>query len=415
MKRKILLFLIGLFLMSCFSVKAKDTIVSMDKNEEEIFYQIEKSYNREGSFDGFVTYGEIQNQEESQFALVKYSKKGKQQWIYSSPKGKEDNVGDLILSQFQEQVDGYLLFIRRINGTLITKIDLEGNYLWEIEIPEVLLDVKETHFEQMENGYIAVGYLGENGVLLHFDKDWNVEWKKEYPNSRITEVEETMENGIPTGYAIIKESSTEEIPIELIQTDFMGNDMTVMNSSLETLDSYHLGKANSGCIIYGTTSEVKVKKGDKSYYIIHYTSEGVEDWETIGDVPVNENKKLLFQEKNEKYYLFYINNSDQTAEVIRLNLDGLYEKKIKKIQSDYYDFENILIQKDIIYLVGQINCPEDDECAYDKNSLFLISDEDVVIEVEEKDSKGVLIIAGVITLLGIGFFFWKRKCQTKKK
>ena len=63
----------------------------------------------------------------------------------------------------------------------------------------------------------------------------------------------------------------------------------------------------------------------------------------------------------------------------------------------------------ILYLIGQITCSKEDTCDYDSNSLFLISDEDKVIEVKEKDSKNILIVLGIITIILIIGIIYKRK------
>ena len=64
----------------------------------------------------------------------------------------------------------------------------------------------------------------------------------------------------------------------------------------------------------------------------------------------------------------------------------------------------------VLYFIGQINCPEDDNCDYNAKSLFLVSSEDKVIEVEDKDSKTILIITGIIIILiGIMYLYKKKK------
>ena len=94
---------------------------------------------------------------------------------------------------------------------------------------------------------------------------------------------------------------------------------------------------------------------------------------------------------------------------MKLDLDGTVKKKIKKIYSEYYDINDFDLLKGTLYIVGQINCPEDDTCEYDSNTLFLISDEDKVIEVKEEDNNSIiLIIVGLILVIGI-FALVKRK------
>ena len=104
------------------------------------------------------------------------------------------------------------------------------------------------------------------------------------------------------------------------------------------------------------------------------------------------------------------NRKEAKTEVVQIDTDGTINKKIKKINNDYYDINNFYFKDDIIYLIGQINCPKDDTCEYDNNSLFLVSDEDKVIEVKENDSTTILIIITIIvSVLMSGIYLKKRK------
>ena len=107
------------------------------------------------------------------------------------------------------------------------------------------------------------------------------------------------------------------------------------------------------------------------------------------------------------------NRKGSNTEVIKIDLDGTINKKIKKINNEYYDINNFYFKDDIIYLIGQINCPKDDTCEYDNNSLFLVSDEDKVIEVKENDSKTILIVITISLLLLIGGVYLKKRKMTK--
>ena len=70
-------------------------------------------------------------------------------------------------------------------------------------------------------------------------------------------------------------------------------------------------------------------------------------------------------------------------------------------------------KQNTLYVVGQINCTEEDACDYNKNSLLLISSEDKVIEVKDNDSKNILIVIGVFILLIVGTVFLKKKKRLK--
>ena len=90
----------------------------------------------------------------------------------------------------------------------------------------------------------------------------------------------------------------------------------------------------------------------------------------------------------------------QTANLQKTDQTGNY---------NYYVIENFLLDKNILYFVGQINCMTDDACDYNSNSLFLISDEDKVIEVKDSDSKNILITAAFIVVGIVGLIYIKRK------
>jgi LPXTG-motif cell wall-anchored protein len=70
-------------------------------------------------------------------------------------------------------------------------------------------------------------------------------------------------------------------------------------------------------------------------------------------------------------------------------------------------------EKSTLYFVGQIRCPEDDNCEYNQNSLYLISDEDKVIEVEDKDSTGILIVIGSLVILLAGTIYIRKRKRLK--
>ncbi len=404
-----------MILFSCFSVSAKDSIYSINQYSKEKLYAIEDSYNASLENDGLVMVGEAEDKEETKLILVKYSKKGNKKWIYTTTKRKEDTILDLLYTTSNQQIDGYLVVVKQEKQTILYKFNLEGEFVWEkvatFEI-EKIIETKNTNHEI--DGYVAVGKKEKNAFLLHYDTEFNIEWmiNDQNPNYEQTSMIDVCET--ENSYAVIRKKMIGDTSsIEVVLFNKQGQEIKVLKDSLEQQDSAYLSKSPQGFILYGVTSEVKLEKGEKSYYLIHFTEEE-EDWEVIGNTPVDATKKILLlpEEKEneiEKYFLFYRNESDQTTEVLKLNLEGLLEKKIKKIKSDYYDFESLMVQNDILYLVGQIHCPEEDECDYDENSLFLISDEDVVIEVPDKDSKDFLIITGIIIIIACIGIAIKRK------
>ena len=114
------------------------------------------------------------------------------------------------------------------------------------------------------------------------------------------------------------------------------------------------------------------------------------------------------------YLIIYINDNDDSIEITRINTSGEIENKIKKINNDYYSINKFLYSNDILYFVGQITCPDDDNCDYNMKSLFLMGTEDKVIEVEEEDNTAIFIIMGSIVLF-IVLLYILRRIQKKKE
>ena len=167
--------------------------------------------------------------------------------------------------------------------------------------------------------------------------------------------------------------------------------------------------ANDGFILYGITNELKLSNNKStSYFINIYNSSLEEKNDSIGTTAIAKDKVLkLFPIKDDnkikEYLLLYINDNDSSIEIVKINMDGEEESKIKKINNSYYDITNFNACNDILYIIGQINCPKDDDCEYNNNSLFLISDQDKVIEVKQSDNNNIIIgtcvFVGLIVLL----------------
>ena len=200
---------------------------------------------------------------------------------------------------------------------------------------------------------------------------------------------------------------------EISNIYFLNLEGNIEKIVLENSKDYHnlkLLSSTNGYLLYGTTEQVKLKKGKESYIIIKYNDNLEEEWELIGDVAINPEKSFrLIEQKDEKYFLLYTTIKEE-IEVVTIEKEGTSINKIKKISNGYYTVTGFNLKKNTLYLIGQINCPEDDNCELNKNSLFLISDEDKVIEVKEEDSTNVLlVISGIISLVIVIVIIRKRK------
>lgn len=431
-----------------FNVNAKDTVVSMNKYKEEKFNQILNTYDLNGSIDGLLTGGYILKEEielednkynDYQAIVVKYDKKNKIVWDYTYGKTKEDYLDYLNYSYNSEgKIDGYLLSViatsdvneNSNNETVFIKIDLEGKEILQkplslnqgIRINKIIT----TYNEGLVEGYIAIGNNGTNSYLIKLDKDLNVVWSREVSKENnltinYADLVPVMSENKLVGYSIIKEVTdpNNQKTSQLIKYNNLGEEPAII-ADLNKYDSYYLGEANEGFILYGATSEVKLSKGESSYYLINYNSSNESVWETIGESPLDKDKKVRLLPNKEdnlikEYLLLYSNDVDKSSEVVKIKTDGEIKDKIKKIYDEYYTIEDFIMTDNILYLVGQINCPKDDTCEYDSNSLFLISEEEKVIEVKDNDSRNVLIIMGLFILLIVGTVIYRKKRVIKAK
>ena len=142
--------------------------------------------------------------------------------------------------------------------------------------------------------------------------------------------------------------------------------------------------SNSG-LLYGITSEVKLSKGDSSYYLINYAN-GEEKWETIGDTATTNNFKVnnnIFL--NNTGHEIYFVNPDDTSNV-DYNWFGNnatdYEKKpeLCNVEASVWLFLNatvnpnpvaIFSSSDIIFKLSAYNKTSPDITHNYDNSLLM--------------------------------------------
>lgn len=444
--KKIFMLMLLCFASSFINVLAKDNVFSINKYSEESFDFIMPSYNQKQKEDGFIAAGyylkekqEVDNEFylDYQANVVKYKTNGEIIWTFSYGKTKEDKVTSINYSYDENnKIDGYLISVDKtydINKseeeitedereqTTLIKINLDGKTVYEkdISLREKEKIKKIVPIELNDNvtdGYLAIAEKKDNNnfisYLIRLDKDLNITWSKNEENTEYLDIISTKENNTEKGYIGIKKN-TQTSKKSLIQLDAKGNEIETIKVDINKYIEVKLGRTKSGYILYGITPEVKLKKGSYSYFIKLFDINNAENWEIIGDIPVSKNKNILYRNEEKtnqsNYYFYYGNSSDNSLEVIKVNEEGIIEKKVKKIMTNYYDIKDFYIKKDKLYFVGQINCPEDDNCEYDANSLFLVSDEDKVIEVEDKDSTSILVVIGLLILIPILILLKKKK------
>ena len=250
--------------------------------------------------------------------------------------------------------------------------------------------------------------------MFSYDENGELNWKENYDNIVFTDISNYSYENEHNGYLIIQEQKEDDVleTRQLVKLDRDGKWEKIVVPSLEQYSSISITSGFNHFILFGTTEEVKLKKGKQSYFIIHYNQDFEEEWETVGDVAVKPNTKpILLYDLTNGYFLLY--QKGQDYEVIYLKSDGTVEKKVKKFMNEYYTFYDFETVEDTLFFVGQINCPDDDNCDTNQKSLYLISSEEKVIEVEDKDSTGILIGLGIVLLLLGGTIYLKRKRRLK--
>ena len=431
-----------------FDVNAKDAIYSINKYTEEEFNFLENSYNDKGKIDGVVLGGSFLKEEltiddniyqDYQVMLVKYNKDGKLIWSFDYGKSSSDYINDISYSYNNDgNIDGYLILMNNTynigeeyeNYPLLLKVDLNGELVSEnllkfdkeVQLNKILL----TYDDNVFLGYILVGSINQDnkkiGFITKIDNDYNIIWSHEYTEDNYNEIEfkdivSINENSKGIGLSILGTfiDSENKMNYKLLKYDNDGNRIGIIKEDFEEKDIPHLSSSDNGFNLYGLTYEVKLKNNKLvSYYIINYNSNSEENWEVIGNNSVNPDKDMYLY-KLDDYLLLYSNDDDSSTEIVKISTDGVIGEKIKKINNEYYDMNSFLSVNNVLYIVGKIICPEEDNCGYDTNSLLLISTEDKVIEVKETDSGNVLFVSLTIVILIIVLILFRKYKKEKNK
>lgn len=442
--KKVVVVIIGIItLLTCNQkVFAKDTFKTINKYEEESLEYIIKGYNEENKNDGLIvagTYTEKKEKQDTQILLQKYSDDEKELWNYNYGNTIDDKLYYLTYSYSENNiVNGYLLAVEETKdkndsketSPLFIKIDLDGKLVEEklmnLQPNTVVNKIIETcDSESKVDGYVVAGYTIKDNkkisVVAKYNLGLDMLWQKEITDeSYDTELLDIVYQKDNSYRMIISYNNSTENKYKLLNGDSECNITSTIKEDFDSNDTPKLLEIDDYYLVYGYNHNVKLKN-DKStsYYVIKYNKDNQEEWETIGNTPVNDEKSIELQplienKKVTSYLIMTTNDSDLSIEITKIKLDGVIENKIKKINNEYYKINKFISYNDILYFVGQISCPEDDNCDYDMKSLLLISTEDKVIEVKEEDNKAIIVIAVSILIFSV-LLYILRKYQKKKK
>ena len=431
MKKVFMVIICIIILFLGFDVYAKDDVFTLNKYDEEEYNYILKDKNNfvvAGTYLKETIKDDNDEHDDVQVMLVKYNKHHNIVWKYSYGSTIRDNLFSLnYYYDSNMNLGGYLLTVNKTANyndydyfvrPYFIVVDENGKNIKEVDAGingyNVNYVINTTDDQGIIDGYLVVGENNDNSIIAKYDLELNQLWVNTfkmdgYDSSFIREIGEYKNNYI----GIIYTSDNKYVLVKINQD---GSFNKIIKNDFEDNDIPHLLVNYDNYLLYGYTSEVKLnKKNTSSYYIVKYNELDEVVWETIGDTSVYIDNSIQLNNsiKNNEligYTIMYSNGNDKSIEVVNINSDGTIGSKIKKIKNTYYKINDYYVDKNIIYFVGQINCPEDDNCDYDASCLLLVSDENKVIEVKDNDSKVILIgVTIFIICIYLVLFYVKKR------
>ena len=429
MKKKIFMVILLIIIFLKLDVYAKDDVYTLNKYDEEEYNYILKDKN------SFITAGiylkevikdDNNTHDDTQVMLVKYDKNHNILWKYGYGSTIRDDLYSLNYYNSND-ISGYLLTVNKtanydtydfVVRPYFVVIDKNGKNVKEVEANidgyTVNYVINTANDEGIIDGYLVVGENSTSSIIAKYDLELNQLWTNTfildgYTSSFIKEIGEYKNSYIGIIY-------TSNNKYALVKFNKDGTFNKIIKDDFEESDQPHILVNKDNYLLYGFTSEVKINNNaSTSYYIFNYNELDEVVWDIIGDTSVNKDNTIKLRDsiKNNNiigYNMMYFNGNDNSIEVVNINSDGTIGNKIKKIKNSYYKVNDYYVDKSTIYFIGQINCPEDDNCEYDASCLLLVSDENKVIEVNDNDSRNIIIVVSII-IVGIYFivFYVKKR------
>jgi len=430
MKKTFMVIICLFILLFGIDVYAKDSIYTLNKYSEEEYDFILKNKNSfvvAGTFLKTTLTEDDNEYLDYQVMLVKYNKNNQIKWKYNYGSNMSDSLYALNYHYDSElNIDGYVLVVDKTMDyqehttikPMFIIIDDDGKNIGEVdtyleEDSYVNNMIYTTNNEGIIDGYLLVGKCHDKSFIAKYDLSLNKIWNKDYTLDGVSTSIEEVEQVNDSYVMVLFDNNNNTYKIS--KFDNNGDFVKIIKEDFEKDDVPHIMKNDNKYIIYGYTDEVKLnKKSATSYYLIQYNENDEVDWDLIGDVNVNKKKLIKLISVYDKdtligFNLMYTNGNDNSIEVVKINVDGTIGNKIKKIKNNYYKINDFITKKDTIYFIGQIDCPDDDSCDYDSSCLFLVSDENKVIEVKDNDSKNILVIGGLIIVVIYLVVFYVKK------
>ena len=439
MKKIIMFICIIATLLFTNNAYAADTVYSLNKYDEEKFETIIDSYDKDMKQDGFIAAGTIlketnkideEEYDDYQVILVKYDVTGKVKWTFNYGKTDVDQLDCLEYTYDEEnKINGYLIVMNKSNNieeeksntSVFVKVDLNGKL---VEEKEILLEenskinkiIAVIDQDKNLNSYIAIG-KSDYPFIAKYDANLNLVFVKKYTleNTIFNDISIVRNQKTIDSYVISVTENNEKIINKVIRYDLEGNEVSTLTTNEYTHAKIQFLQDNNGILIYGLTNQVKLDDLDSpTYYLIKYNVENNIEWETIGNIPISKNNEVKLINNHNEYLIMYTNENDKSNEIVKIDFEGNIKNKVKKIKNDYYNITNLNTYNNTIYFIGQITCPKDETCDYDSNSLFIISDQDKVIEVQQKEASSISLVT-ILSIVAIVLIIVVRKKTKEKK
>ena len=439
MKKIIMFICVVATLMFTNNAYAADTVYSLNKYDEEKFETIIDSYDKDMKQDGFIAAGTIlketnkideEEYDDYQVILVKYDVTGKVKWTFNYGKTDVDQLDSLEYTYDEDnKINGYLIVMNKSNDieeeksntSVFVKVDLNGKL---VEEKEILLEenskinkiIAVIDQDKNLNSYIAIG-KSDYPFIAKYDANLNLVFVKKYTleNTIFNDISIVRNQKTIDSYVISVTENNEKIINKVIRYDLEGNEVSTLTTNEYTHAKIQFLQDNNGILIYGLTNQVKLDDLDSpTYYLIKYNVENNIEWETIGNIPISKINEVKLINNHNEYLIMYTNENDKSNEIVKIDFEGNIKNKVKKIKNDYYNITNFNTYNNTIYFIGQITCPEDETCDYDSNSLFIISDQDKVIEVQKKEASSISLVT-VLSIVAIVLIIVVRKKTKEKK
>ena len=439
MKKIIMFICIIATLLFTNNAYAADTVYSLNKYDEEKFETIIDSYDKDMKQDGFIAAGTIlketnkideEEYDDYQVILVKYDVTGKVKWTFNYGKTDVDQLDCLEYTYDEEnKINGYLIVMNKSNDieeeksntSVFVKVDLNGKL---VEEKEILLEenskinkiIAVIDQDKNLNSYIAIG-KSDYPFIAKYDANLNLVFVKKYTleNTIFNDISIVRNQKTIDSYVISVTENNEKIINKVIRYDLEGNEVSTLTTNEYTHAKIQFLQDNNGILIYGLTNQVKLNDLDSpTYYLIKYNVENNIEWETIGNIPISKINEVKLINNHNEYLIMYTNENDKSNEIVKIDFEGNIKNKVKKIKNDYYNITNFNTYNNTIYFIGQITCPEDETCDYDSNSLFIISDQDKVIEVQQKEASSISLVT-ILSIVAIVLIILVRKKTKEKK